>query len=85
MIEDRSEDVALSIHTYLSGRFPALADLGPDTSLLRSGAVDSLGVLDLMLFLVEKFGIALEDEDFAPGNIETPARLAAFVRDRLAG
>jgi acyl carrier protein len=78
------DDIAPIIVTYLSERFPALGRPGADTPLLSSGAIDSLGVLDLMMWLSEEFGIELGDEDFSADNIETPARLTAFVRGRLA-
>lgn len=74
-----ADDAASVIESYLRERFPALRDVGPDTSLLTSGAVDSLGVLDLMTFIAERFEIELDDEDFDPENMETPARLAAHV------
>ncbi|MBL8594726.1 MAG: acyl carrier protein [Devosia sp.] len=70
------------IETYLRQRFPALAHLTPETELLAGGAVDSLGMLDLMMFLGERFGIALDDADFTPDNLATPARLVAFVEQR---
>ncbi len=80
--DDLRDDIAPTIEHYLTSRFPALGQLEPETPLLSTGAVDSLGVLDLMMWLGEEFGIALEDEDFSPENLETPARLAAFVRSR---
>jgi acyl carrier protein len=76
MTETEIVDVILA---YLRERFPALAAVQPTTPLLEGGQVDSLGFLDLMVFLNERFGIALEDEDFDAANLETPVRLAAFV------
>lgn len=81
MIDDSFETSAI-IETYLRQRFPALAQLTPETELLSGGAVDSLGMLDLMMFLGERFGIALDDADFTPDNLATPARLVAFVEQR---
>lgn len=83
MIDDRSTTSAI-IAAYLRQRFPALQHLTPETELLAGGAVDSLGMLDLMMFLGERFGIALDDADFTPDNLATPARLAAFVDRRSA-
>lgn len=83
MIDD-STDTAAIIDTYLRQRFPALENLSPETELLAGGAVDSLGMLDLMMFLGERFGIALDDADFTPDNLATPARLTAFVEQRGA-
>jgi acyl carrier protein len=77
------DDIASIIETYLSARFPAFGLLDADTPLLSSGVIDSLGVLDLMMWLSEEFGIELGDEDFSADSIETPARLAAFVQGRL--
>jgi len=81
MIDDTTRTYAI-IDAYLRQRFPALSNLKPETELLAGGAVDSLGMLDLMMFLGERFGIALEDADFTPDNLATPARLAAFVDQR---
>jgi len=68
---------------YLRDRFPALANVEATTPLLQSGAVDSLGFLELMTFLSEEFGITLEDEDFDAANLETPGKLADFVERKL--
>ena len=76
-------DVLRTIHGYLQDRFPALANADATTSLLRSGAIDSLGFLELMTFLSDEFGITLEDEDFDASNLETPGKLADFVDRKL--
>lgn len=72
------EDIAGEIHAYLDKRFPTLAPVTSDTPLL-DGAVDSLGFLELMMFLGEHFGIAIEDEHFDFDNLATPAQLTRFV------
>ena len=68
-----------TIHSYLSDRFPAYAPFSADTPLLEGGVIDSLGFLELMIFLGEGFGIILDDEHFTPDNLGTPADLVAFV------
>jgi len=77
-------EIRSSIHDYLNAKFPVFAARGltEDTSLLESGAIDSLGILDLMNFLSERFGIELEDHDFEPSNFETVDSLARFVERR---
>jgi acyl carrier protein len=79
-------DVTDDIATFLKGRFPALAARGVTdaTPLISSGAIDSLGILDLVAFLGERFGIELNDEDFDPDNFETVGTLAAFVERQRA-
>lgn len=73
-------DVESAIYTYLTNRFPSLARCEPETSLLESGVVDSLGILELLSFLTDRFGIVLEDDDVNPQNLETPTRLVELVR-----
>ncbi len=68
-------------------RFPlarTLSTLADDSSLLESGIVDSLGVLDLISFLESEFAITLSSDDLLPSNFESIARMAASV-DRKRG
>ena len=76
-------DILRTIRFYLRDRFPALIDVEATTPLLQSGAIDSLGFLELMTFLSEEFGITLEDEDFDASNLETAGKLADFVERKL--
>jgi acyl carrier protein len=76
-----TESVSDVIGGYLRSRFPALAarPIGDDLALLTSGAIDSLGMLELVTFLGERFGIEFADEDFDPANFETLGHLVRFV------
>jgi acyl carrier protein len=74
---DHIEEAILS---YLSKRFPAQAPFNRDSQLLDDGMIDSLGFLDLMMFLAEEFSITLDDEDFTPENLATPGHLITFVQ-----
>lgn len=55
------------------------AMLDDDTSLLGTGVVDSTGVLEVVAFLEETFGIAVPDADIVPDNLDTIGRLDAYV------
>jgi len=54
----------------------------PDTSLLDSGLIDSTGILELVSFLEESFGIELTDEEVVPEHFETVRAIAAFVASK---
>jgi len=73
--------IADDIEVFLKDRFPMLAgkSISAETPLLTSGAIDSLGILDLVTFLSERFGVELSDEDFDPANFETFGQLVGFV------
>ncbi len=75
-------DVERVVYGYLAKRFPKVASWNAETSLLESGIIDSLGVLELMSFLEEKFAITLEEGDFDPKHLATPARLVQFILER---
>jgi acyl carrier protein len=66
--------------TYLSDA----TQLTDDLSLIDSGLVDSTGMLDVILFLESEFGITVEDRETTPQNLETIARIAAYVDRKLA-
>jgi acyl carrier protein len=53
--------------------------LGDEQSLIESDMVDSTGILELVSFLEERFGVAMADADIVPANLDSIARIAAFV------
>ena len=70
--------IEADLYAYLSLRFPHLEPCEAGTPLL-DGGVDSLGILELMTFLGNRFGFVLEDSDFEPENFATPAHIVQFV------
>jgi acyl carrier protein len=58
--------------------------LSDDTSLLDEGIVDSTGVLEVTAFLEATFGIAVEDAEIIPANLDSIANIAAFIRRKRA-
>jgi acyl carrier protein len=63
----------------------ALLPLGNETPLLDSGILDSLGLLRLVVFLEERFGITMGDADLLPENFASVNAICAFVRAREPG
>jgi acyl carrier protein len=59
-------------------------ELGLEQSLLETGIVDSTGVLELVFFVEETFGIKVKDEELVPRNFDSIAKLAAYVRQKTA-
>lgn len=53
-----------------------------DASFLENGIVDSMGVMQLVLFIEEKFRIAIQDNDIVPDNFDSITKLARFIRQR---
>jgi len=51
---------------------------------LKLGIVDSTGVLSLLMFTEEEFGIEVPDTDVTPEHFDSVERLAAYVNAQLA-
>jgi acyl carrier protein len=57
--------------------------LAPDEPLL-DGALDSVDVLRLVVFVEERFGVTIGDDDLAPEHFATVASLAELIRAKNA-
>jgi acyl carrier protein len=55
-----------------------------DDSFLDRGIIDSTGVLELIMFLEERYGIAVADDELVPDNLDSVNRLVAFVERKTA-
>ncbi|HEX7603620.1 MAG TPA: acyl carrier protein [Polyangiaceae bacterium] len=68
------------VRTFITTNFyapdPAFSD---DASLLDAGIVDSTGVLEVISFLETEFQITVADEEMLPDNLDSVARIVAFV------
>jgi acyl carrier protein len=53
--------------------------LKDDDSLLDRGIIDSTGVLEFVAFLEKSYGIEIEDEELVPENLDSIARVSAYV------
>jgi acyl carrier protein len=65
---------------YSEGAFPH----GDDASFLDEGTIDSIGVLELVNFVSEHFGITVSPNEITPENFDSVSRLARFIRSRRA-
>ena len=52
-------------------------------SFLEGGIIDSTGVLELVAFLEQQFGIAVGDRELLPDNLDSVQNAAAFVSRKL--
>jgi acyl carrier protein len=55
-----------------------------DVSFLQEGIIDSLGVVELVAFVQTHFGVKVDQQEVTPDNFDSIAKLAAFVRRKLA-
>jgi len=56
--------------------------LRDDDSFLEKGIIDSTGVLELVAFIEENFGIKVEDEELIPENLDSIDNLVTFINSK---
>ncbi len=55
------------------------SELADAASLIQGGWVDSTGMLELVTFLEEEYGIRISDTEMTPDNLDSIERIATFV------
>lgn len=55
-----------------------------DDSLIAQHVIDSTGVIELVCFLEEQFGIRIEDDEMHPENLDSLDGIERFVQRKLA-
>jgi acyl carrier protein len=58
------------------------ASLKADDELLSSGIIDSLGILRLVAFVEERFGVQMPDEDVVFENFHSVNAIADYLETR---
>ena len=59
------------------------ASFAADASLLEAGVIDSVNVLELMLFLETTFGIEIGHEEIVPENLDSISSISRYVARKL--
>jgi acyl carrier protein len=76
------------INDYISREIvqdPAVLPLSNETSLLKSGILDSLSLLRLVVFLEERFQLTVAETELLPENFDTVNAICAYLRAREPG
>jgi len=66
--------------SFLFGQADNLRD---EDSFLESGIIDSTGILQLIAFLQDTYGIRVEDEEAIPDNLDSIDRIVVYLRRKL--
>lgn len=77
--------IQADIRSFIVENFMLGNDSGFDVgeSLLESGIIDSTGIMHVVAFLEERFGITIEDDDMVADNLESVLRMTRFVENRI--
>lgn len=76
------EEILAAVRSFIGKEFLYMRPnftLGDDDSLLKGGVVDSMGVLEVMSFLEETFGVRPDDDEITEANLGSLRAIARFV------
>lgn len=79
----RSRVRSFIVDNYLFGDESGVP--GDDDSLIESGVIDSTGVLELIEFLEDAFGITVDESETVPQNLGSISGIVRFVQAKLHG
>jgi acyl carrier protein len=57
--------------------------LKSEDSFMKSGIMDSTGILEMIMFLHDEFGVDVMDDEMVPENLDSVQNVVAFVRKKL--
>jgi acyl carrier protein len=80
-------DVISKVRTFIHESFLYMRpdfQVGTDDRLLEQGIIDSMGVLDLLNYLEEAFGVRVADDELTEDNLGTLRSIARFVNVKRA-
>ena len=80
------EMIREQLRNYIIENFLFGDDKGFDDSVsfLESGILDSTGILEVIGFLEEEFGIKVRDEELVPENLDSIVNLEGYLGRKMA-
>lgn len=59
-------------------------ELADDASLIENDIIDSTGVLELVAFVEEHFGVRMDDAEIVPANLDSVDRIVAYLDSKMS-
>jgi acyl carrier protein len=78
----REGEVQQRLQAFVTSEFAAnrqRGSVGLDDALLTEGILDSMGVMQVVSFVEETFGIVVDDRDIVPENFQSLRAIADLV------
>lgn len=78
-------NVNTDIRNFILKKFPLARkqNVQDSDALLEKGMLDSQGVLEVVLFIEQEFGVIVEDDDLVSENFQTIERIAGYVQSKI--
>jgi acyl carrier protein len=78
-------EIEREIKTFLGKNFPLYdeAKIDQEQSLVESGVIDSLGILELVEFVELTFDFRIPEEELLPENLDSIANITRYLAGKL--
>jgi len=82
-VTDRTDQLENEVITFVRNEFEATGEIERNTQLIADGIVDSIGVLRLVRFLEDRFGVQIDPQDLVLENFASVKAIVNLLRKRM--
>ena len=78
-------NIETTLRNFIADNFFVDADefaLPSSASLTQGGTIDSMGVLELIMFIEQNWNLRIPDQDTIPENLDSIDRIVSYVSNR---
>ena len=79
-VEQKIRDYILENYLFTDDQ----SALSSEDSFLDKGIIDSTGIMEVIFFLEEEFGIQVDDEEMMPENLDSVKNIVAYIGRKQA-
>ena len=77
-VEDKVRNYILENYLFTDDQ----AELNNEDSFLDKGIIDSTGILEVIFFLEEEFGISVDDDEMIPENLDSVNNIVKYINSK---
>jgi acyl carrier protein len=79
--------IETEIRAFLTKNFPLYKEelVEREQSLVESGVIDSLGILELVDFVETRFDFRIPEDELLPENLDSIANITRYLGEKLDG
>jgi acyl carrier protein len=74
------DKISQDIYTYIKNEINHSNDFDMSTHIIEEGMVDSIGIVTLVAFLEEKYGIEIDFEYITPEKFSNVGEISRFIK-----
>lgn len=77
-VEDKVRNYILENYLFTEDQ----SELNSEDSFLEKGIIDSTGILEIIFFLEEDFGMSIDDDEMIPENLDSVNNIVKYINSK---